>query len=69
VSRHNLTVFRFDDGEMFRAEVERDSANADLVIMGLTVPRLSERGVELVGRYPSLRQILFVTAQERVLIE
>jgi hypothetical protein len=69
VSRNNLFVYRMDEGAQFRAEIERTSADADLVIMGLTPDRFADRGVELCQRFPSLRQVLYVIAQERVLIQ
>lgn len=69
VNRKNLTLLRIDSGEPFRAAVEEASAEADLTIMGLTPERVSARGSELVQRFPALRQILFVTAQESILIE
>jgi hypothetical protein len=37
--------------------------------MGLTPDRFADRGVELCQRFPSLRQVLYVIAQERVLIQ
>jgi amino acid transporter len=69
VNRHNLTVLRIDAGDAFRAAVEQASEDADLTILGLTAERLADRGIELAQRFPLLRQVLFVTAQERILIE
>lgn len=69
VSRRNLFVYRVDSGEKFRERVETVSADADLVLIGITPERLTERGAELIGRYPGLRQVMFVTAREDIVIE
>lgn len=69
VAPGNVVTYSIDDGELFRKEVAKVSAHADLVIHGITVPRLAERGRELLTRYPELPHVVFVAAQEPVLIE
>jgi hypothetical protein len=53
----------------FDALVERSSAEADLVIFGFTEERLSEKGLKLFRRHPALKDVLFVLAEQQVLIE
>jgi amino acid transporter len=65
----NVRVIPTDDGVDFAGLVERRSADADLVVLGLTEQRLRDKGSELLLRYPAMQDVLFVSAQERVLIE
>ena len=53
----------------FQQLVENRSAGADLVILGFTNARLEEKGIELFQRHPRLKDTLWVSAQERILIE
>ena len=69
VAKHNVRVIPTNDNTDFSALVERYSTDADLVILGFTEERLIERGMELLTRYPTLQDTLFVSAQERVSIE
>jgi hypothetical protein len=62
-------VIPTDERSDFRRLVQTRSAEADLVILGFTEPRLREKGTELLLRHPDLSDVLFVSAQERVLIE
>ena len=49
--------------------VEVRSDSADLVLLGFTSARLERRGVELFQRFPTLRDTLFVSAEEEIDIE
>lgn len=69
VARQNVRVIPTDETTDFAALVERHSSDADLVILGFTEERLQTRGTELLTRHPTLPDVLFVSAQERVSIE
>jgi amino acid transporter len=69
ISRKNLRVIPTDDRVDFARLVAEGSAEADLVIFGFTERRLREKGFELFRRHPSLNDVLFVCAEQRVLIE
>ena len=69
ISQKNLQVIGTDERSDFNQLVESRSSTADLVILGLTGERLEEKGVELFRRHPALNDVLFVSAQERVVIE
>ena len=58
-----------DDRTNFERLVEAVSASADLVVFGFTHQRLQEKGTERFLRHPSLRDVLFVSAEESVRIE
>jgi hypothetical protein len=53
----------------FARLVTDNSAEADLVIFGFTERRLRDKGTELFQRHPDLNDVLFVCAEQRVLIE
>jgi len=69
ISEKNLRVIATDDRTNFERLVEAVSSNADLVIFGFTAQRFGEKGAELFRRHPSLRDVLFVSAEQRVRIE
>ncbi len=69
ISERRVRIIPTTDRIDFESRVENRSRNADLVIFGLTRQRLEEKGAELLTRHPSLRDVLFVCAQERILIE
>jgi hypothetical protein len=69
VSRKNLRIIPTTDRVDFDQLVESRSANADLVILGFTAERLADKGPELFLRHTSLRDVLFVSAQQKVVIE
>jgi amino acid transporter len=46
--------------------VEAQSAGADLVLLGFTDERLRKRGLELLQRYPGLKETLWVAASETI---
>jgi hypothetical protein len=69
ITRKNLQVIGTDERSDFNQLVESRSGTADLVILGFTTERLAEKGTELFQRHPALHDALFVSAQERVVIE
>ncbi|MEJ2239521.1 MAG: amino acid permease, partial [Gemmatimonadales bacterium] len=69
VRKRNVKVIATDEKSAFGQLVERSSAEADLVILGFTEERLQEKGMELLLRHPQLRDVLFVSAEQRVRIE
>jgi hypothetical protein len=69
VPKHNVRVIPTDADTDFEALVERRSSDADLVILGFTEDRLIEKGMDLLTRFPTLQDTLFVSAQEQVSIE
>ncbi|MFQ6046412.1 MAG: hypothetical protein ACE5PT_08655 [Gemmatimonadales bacterium] len=69
ISKKNLVVIPTDERSDFAELVEKRSTTADLVVLGLTEGRLREKGGELLKRHPSLKDVLFVSAEEQILIE
>jgi amino acid transporter len=69
VSPRNVKVFPTDAQADFGRLVAEQSAAADLVILGFTMPRLSSKGIELLQRHPELSDVLFVCAEARLAIE
>ena len=69
ISEKNVTVIPTDDAIDFQRLVEARSNAADLVIMGFTPERLTHKGPDLLRRFPEIRDILFVNAEERILIK
>ncbi len=69
ISEKNLRIIPTDDGVDFDRLVLSRSATADLVIFGFTEARLREKGSELFARHPGLNDVLFVSAEQRILIE
>jgi len=69
ISEKNVLVIPTDDDIDFGRLVEARSATADLVLMGFTDQRLGAKGAELFRRFPSLRDVLFVSAEETIFIE
>ena len=69
ISERRVRIIPTTDQIDFESLVENRSRNADLAIFGFTQQRLMEKGVETFLRYTSLRDVLFVCAQERILIE
>jgi amino acid transporter len=69
ISPKNLQVIGTDERSDFTRLVEGRSREADLVILGFTPERLEEKGMDLLVRHPSLEDVLFVSAQERIIIE
>lgn len=69
ISLQKLVIIPTDDTSDFDQLVVERSAVADLTIMGFTTARLEERGGALLRRHPGLKDVLFVNAQEHILIE
>ncbi|HUF74778.1 MAG TPA: hypothetical protein VMM35_00805 [Longimicrobiales bacterium] len=69
ISEKNITVIPTDDGVDFDRLVEGRSNVADLVMLGFTTRRLERKGVEVFRRFPSLRDTLFVSAEDEIDIE
>ena len=69
ISNKNVQIIPTDDRVDFGRLVQNRSGTADLVIVGFTESRRSEKGPDLFLRHPTLRDILFVSAAERIDIE
>lgn len=69
ITRKNLRIIGTDDQVDYNRLVELRSASADLVICGFTDERLREKGPDHFLRHPALRDVLWVEAQQQVLIE
>ena len=69
ISEKNIKIIPTDERDKFDQIVEIRSSRADLVILGFTDERLKEKGIELFLRHPELNDVLFVSAQQRILIE
>ncbi len=69
ISEKNLRIIPTDDRVDFDRLVLSRSVEADLVIFGFTESRIREKGPELLTRHPELNDVLFVSAEQRILIE
>lgn len=69
ISEKNVQIIPTAERGNFDMLVESRSSRADLVIFGFTDDRLREKGIELFIRHPELKDVLFVSAQQRILIE
>lgn len=70
ISEKNVVIIGTDDREDYVRLVEEQSAAADLAILGFDQARLREAGPSGVySRFPALRDVLFVNAQQRILID
>lgn len=69
ITKRNLEIIPTDRQGTFQGLVVERSRGADLVIMGLTQPRLAEKGIDLLRRHPDLNDVLFVNAQEQILVD
>jgi hypothetical protein len=69
ISEKNVLVIPTQDSIDFERLVEARSGDADLVMLGFTDERLEKRGAELFRRFPDLRDVLFVSAEETIFIE
>jgi amino acid transporter len=69
ISEKNVRVIPTDDRIDFEKLVEARSSGADLVLVGFTETRLERRGAALLNRFPELRDVLFVSAEEKIFIE
>ncbi|MBT8462684.1 MAG: amino acid permease [Gemmatimonadetes bacterium] len=69
VSPRKVKIIGTDDQIDFTKLVQSKSSEADLVVMGFTEERLRQKGAELFLRHPSLNEVLWVAARERIPIE
>ncbi|MGB5525454.1 MAG: amino acid permease [Gemmatimonadota bacterium] len=69
VSPRKVEIIGTDDRIDFTSLVQAKSSEADLVVMGFTEERLREKGSDLLLRHPSLNEVLWVAAQERISME
>lgn len=69
ISQKNLRIIPTDDRVDFERLVAARSDSADLVVLGFTEQWLAARGQELFRRHTTLRDVLFVAAKQRILIE
>jgi hypothetical protein len=69
ISTKNLRVIPTDADVDFDELVARSSADADLVIFGFTEERSLAKGDALFRRHPDLKDVLFVSAVQQILIE
>ncbi len=69
ISQKNVQITPTDERGNYDHLVEMRSSKADLVIFGFTDERLKEKGLELFLHHRELNDVLFVSAQQRILIE
>ena len=69
VSPRKVQIIGTDDRIDFSSLVQAKSSEADLVVMGFTEERLRQKGSELLLRHPSLNEVLWVAAHERISME
>ncbi|MEJ2539989.1 MAG: amino acid permease [Gemmatimonadota bacterium] len=69
ISEKNVRVFGTDDRTDFSRLMEVKSDAADLVIRGFTETKLEQKGAELFTRHRGLKDVLWVSAEERIFIE
>jgi len=69
VSPRNVKIFPTDANADFGSLVASQSASADLIILGFTMPRLTSKGPDLLKRHPELKDVLFVCADARMTID
>jgi hypothetical protein len=68
ISEKNVVVIPTDGSIDFDRLVEARSAGADLVMVGFTEQRLEQKGQAIFLRFPELRDVLFVAAEESISI-
>ncbi|MGB1657530.1 MAG: amino acid permease, partial [Longimicrobiales bacterium] len=69
ISEKNVLVIPTDDSIDFERLVEARSAGADLVMVGFADHRLRQRRGDVFLRFPELRDVLFVSAEETIFID
>ncbi len=69
ISEKNLRIIPTTTDVDFDQLVENRSAGTDLVVLGFTEERLAAKGAELFHRHQKLRDVLFVSAKEQIVIE
>ena len=68
ISPKNLTAVPYDDEEGFSRTVQRRSADADLLMLGLTAAEIEGDLAAELGSRPELNEVLFVYAGQRIAI-
>ena len=68
ISEKNVVIIPTDDSIDFERLVQARSSDADLVMVGFTDVRLRQDRGEAFMRFPELRDILFVSAEETIFI-
>jgi hypothetical protein len=68
VSAKGIRMIGTDDQVDFERLVATRSATADLTLLGFTQERLAEKGPSLFERHPSLREVLWVCAEQQLQI-
>jgi hypothetical protein len=68
ISGKNLRIFPTDGRGDFQQLVAEHSSAADLTIFGFTETRIDEKGPEAFRSFPELRDVLFVSAQQDIVI-
>jgi hypothetical protein len=66
ISEKNVTVIATNEDIDFDRLVEDRSSAADLVLMEFTSERIERRGRELFERFPVVRDLLLVSAEEAI---
>ena len=70
ISMQNVTSVSYDSAETLEEEVDHQSAQADLVITGLTAEDLGSDGLsQILQRYNGVKDVLFVHSIEQILID
>ncbi|MDT8341061.1 MAG: hypothetical protein RQ751_06070 [Longimicrobiales bacterium] len=69
ISEKNIQVFGTDDRTDFGRLMEVKSEHADLVIRGFTEVKLEQKGPGLFQRHQGLKDVLWVSAEERIFID
>ena len=69
VSDKNIRFLAVDNIASFRELVARESADADLCVLGFDVQGLTERRAALFENHPSLKAVLFVHAPDEIRLE
>lgn len=69
ISDKNVLVIPTDDGIDFQRLVQARSGTADLVLTGFTTERVEQKGGGLFERFPGLRDVVFVSAEETIFID
>jgi solute carrier family 12 sodium/potassium/chloride transporter 2 len=69
ISEKNVMVIPTDDSIDFERLVEARSSMADLVLIGFTDAKLKHRRGEVFQRFPELRDVLFVSAEDTIFID
>jgi len=69
ISEKNLRIIPTTSDVDFDQLVENRSAGTDLVVLGFTEERLASKGPALFHRHARLRDVLFVSAKQQIVIE